>query len=59
MKKILAVVVISILFFSGCRCIIYCAVGPQSIDKIKIEMEGQKADPNIPEGLIKAGVISL
>jgi len=46
----------TLLSLGGCRLIIYGAIGEQSIEKLKLEMIGQKADPNIPSGLINVGV---
>ncbi len=48
---------IMIMFLSGCRVMLYIAIGPQSVKRMTINMEGQKADPNIPQGLIKVGLI--
>ncbi len=37
----------------------YVSIGHQSIKKLKVDMEGQEADPNIPSGLVKIGAINL
>ncbi len=43
----------------GCRCIFYLALGHQKINELNVSLKGQEADPNIPAGLVKVGVINL
>ena len=55
MRKILIVVLLVLL--SGCRALLYVCIGPQKSKKVEITVEGQAADPNIPEGLINVGLL--
>jgi len=56
--NVLLVILIALVFspLLGCRLGLYVGIGPQQFDKVSIEIEGQKADPNIPEGLFDIGV---
>ena len=61
MNKLFLIILLIMLVMSmiGCRCMIYIAVGHQSIEEMTLQLKGQVADPNVPAGLIKVGAISL
>ncbi len=57
MKTIVAFALLVLL--SGCAVVCYVRIGPQKAKKIKVVIEGQEAEPNIPEGLIDIGLLPL
>ncbi len=57
--KIIAVVFALLVLLSGCAAVCYIRIGPQKAKQIQVTIEGQEADPNIPEGMIDVGVIKL
>lgn len=57
MKTVVAFVLLVLL--SGCAVVCYVRIGPQKAKKIKVVIEGQEADPNIPKGMFDVDVVGL